>query len=107
MNTMLKPRMKPMEFSITLRNNWDSCDFSSSTPTPEISDTYPGTSGNTQGDRNETRPARKAAIGSGRFAIQDYCTFCRCTGAECRGIDNFITCALLPRFRPHFAGRLR
>jgi hypothetical protein len=30
------------------------------------SDTYPGTKGNTQGDRNETSPAKKAAIGTGR-----------------------------------------
>jgi hypothetical protein len=48
--------------------------LSSSTPTPEISDTYPGTSGSTQGERNETTPAINAAIGVG-FAIRVYCTF--------------------------------
>jgi hypothetical protein len=34
--------------------------------------TYPGTKGNTQGDRNETSPAKKAAIGEGRV---DICAF--------------------------------
>src|SRR5215469_11144877 len=40
-------------------------------------ETYPGTSGSTQGERKETRPARKAAMGVG-LAIPDYCT-CRTT----------------------------
>jgi hypothetical protein len=31
--------MKLTEFSIILRSNRDSCDFNSSTPAPEISDT--------------------------------------------------------------------
>src|SRR6266436_9938692 len=81
-NTMLKPMIKAIEFSMTLRNSDASGCCSSSTPTPEISDTYPGTSGNTQGERKETKPATKAAIGSGRFAIQRYCTFYACTGAR-------------------------
>ena len=41
------------------------CWRSSSTPAPEISDTYPGTSGSTHGDRNEISPATNAAIGKG------------------------------------------
>src|ERR1700693_4790631 len=48
-NTTLKPRIKPMEFSITLENRRDSGAFNSSTPAPEINDTYPGTRGKTQG----------------------------------------------------------
>jgi hypothetical protein len=36
--------------------------FSSSKPTPEIIERYPGTNGRTQGDRNEVRPAKKARI---------------------------------------------
>src|SRR5437879_8634912 len=66
MKTTLNPRMNPTEFSMTLRSSCVSCDFSSSTPAPEISETYPGTSGSTQGDRNEMSPATNAAIGSGR-----------------------------------------
>src|SRR5713226_8851544 len=77
MNTTLKPRMKPMEFSITLPRRRDSWVFSSSTPAPEISETYPGTSGRTQGERNETSPARNAAMGRGRVDIGIYCTCCR------------------------------
>src|SRR2546425_1196965 len=68
------PSMKPTEFSMTLRSSCASCDLSSSTPAPEISETYPGTSGSTQGERNDTNPATKAAIGSGRVDIQKYCT---------------------------------
>src|SRR5215469_5281894 len=74
MKTRLNPRMKATEFSITLRNSCDWCDFNSSTPAPEMSDTYPGTSGNTQGERKETRPAKKAAMGSGNVDIEVYCT---------------------------------
>src|SRR6266478_5649336 len=74
-NTMLKPMIKAIEFSMTLRNSDASGCCSSSTPTPEISDTYPGTSGNTQGERKETKPATKAAIGSGRLPIRNNCTF--------------------------------
>src|SRR5256885_10535852 len=74
-NTTLNPRMKPIEFTITRRISCDCGAFSSSTPTPEIRDTYPGTSGRTQGDRNEIRPATQAAIGSGRLDIRLYCTF--------------------------------
>src|SRR5215472_9743616 len=74
MKTRLNPRMKATEFSITLRSSCDSCDFNSSTPAPEMSDTYPGTSGNTHGERKETRPAKKAAMGSGNVDIGMYCT---------------------------------
>src|SRR5437667_7727786 len=74
MKTTLNPSMKPTEFSMTLRSSCASCDLSSSTPAPEISETYPGTSGSTQGERNDTNPATKAAIGSGRVDIQKYCT---------------------------------
>src|SRR5438876_6596612 len=74
MKTTLNPSMKPTEFSMTLRSSCASCDLSSSTPAPEISDTYPGTSGSTQGERNDTNPATKAAIGSGSVDIQKYCT---------------------------------
>jgi hypothetical protein len=38
-------------------------------PAPEIRDMYPGTSGNTQGERNEKRPAINAAIGKGKDDI--------------------------------------
>src|SRR5215475_3515936 len=66
---MLKPIMNAAEFSITLRSNWLLFDFSSSTPAPEISDTYPGTRGKTHGERKEINPATKAAIGKGRLDI--------------------------------------
>ena len=69
MNTMLKPTMKAAELSITLRNRSPSFIFSCSTPTPEIKETYPGTSGSTQGDRKEIRPATKAASGKGKLCI--------------------------------------
>src|SRR5579863_1585077 len=69
MKTTLNPRMKATEFSMTFRSRWDSWVLSCSTPTPEISETYPGTSGRTHGERNDTRPARKAAIGRGRLVI--------------------------------------
>ena len=39
MKTTLNPRIKPMEFSITLPSRRDSWVFSSSTPAPEISET--------------------------------------------------------------------
>src|SRR5260370_32147583 len=63
--TMEKPRINITEFSMTERIRRESCCFSSSTPAPEISDTYPGTSGRTQGERNEISPAKNAAIGKG------------------------------------------
>src|SRR5690348_16463582 len=63
MNTMLKPRMNISELRITLGISPLPPKRSSSTPTPEISDTYPGTRGNTQGDKNETSPATNAAMG--------------------------------------------
>jgi hypothetical protein len=69
MNTTLKPKMKAAEFSISLRSTRASWDFSSSTPVPEINDTYPGTSGRTQGDRKEISPAKNAAMGRGKLVI--------------------------------------
>src|SRR5271167_1469089 len=74
MKTMLKPMMKAAELIITLRKSWPSFIFSCSTPTPEIRETYPGTSGSTQGDRNEISPATKAASGNGRLVISFYCS---------------------------------
>ena len=62
--------MNPTEFTITRRISWPCGAFSSSTPTPEIRETYPGTRGSTQGERKEIRPAKNAAIGSGRLDIQ-------------------------------------
>jgi hypothetical protein len=63
--TIEKPRMNIKEFRKTLRIRRESCSLSSSTLAPEISDTYPGTRGRTQGERNEINPARNAAIGRG------------------------------------------
>src|SRR5580658_4192839 len=74
MKTMLKPMMNAAEFSITLRNSCPSFNFSCSTPTPEIRETYPGTSGSTQGDRNEISPATNTASGSGKLDIRFYCS---------------------------------
>src|ERR1035441_786802 len=74
MKTMLKPMMNAAELSITLRKSWPSFIFNCSTPTPEIRETYPGTSGSTQGERNEISPATKAANGSGRVDIFSYCS---------------------------------
>jgi len=61
--------MKAAEFSISFRSTRASWDFSSSTPVPEINDTYPGTRGRTQGERKEISPAKKAATGRGKFDI--------------------------------------
>src|SRR5712692_1087159 len=71
MKTMLKPMMNAAELNITLRNSCASFSFSCSTPTPEIRETYPGTSGSTQGDRNEISPATKTAgsDGNGKLVI--------------------------------------
>src|SRR5580692_10561025 len=74
MKTMLKPMMKAAELSITLRKSCPSFIFSCSTPTPEIKETYPGTSGRTQGDRKEINPATKAASGKGKLVICFYCS---------------------------------
>src|SRR5208282_5512647 len=74
MKTMLKPMMNAAKLSITLRKSCPSCSFSCSTPTPEIRETYPGTSGSTQGDRNEINPATKAASGNGKLVISVYCS---------------------------------
>jgi hypothetical protein len=69
-NTTLKPRINPTEFVMTRRMRRPCDDLSSSTPAPEISETYPGTNGNTQGERNEISPAKNAAIGSGRLDMR-------------------------------------
>jgi hypothetical protein len=69
MKTTLKPRMNPIEFTMMRRMSCDCGDFSSSTPAPEMRETYPGTNGSTQGERNEINPARNAAMGSGRLDI--------------------------------------
>src|SRR5580704_14974480 len=69
----VKPRMKPMEFTITCLMSRACGALSSSRPTPEIRERYPGTSGSTQGDRNEIRPAKKAA-GTVASVIVVYCT---------------------------------
>ena len=71
MNTTLKPRMNPIEFThhppheLALRRL-----SARPAPAPEIIETYPGTSGSTQGDRNEIRPAKNAAIGNGRLDMR-------------------------------------
>src|SRR5271169_4123543 len=74
MKTMLKPTMNAAELSITLRKSWPSFIFNCSTPTPEINETYPGTSGSTHGDRNEISPATNAASGNGKLVIAVYCS---------------------------------
>src|SRR5208283_2159689 len=74
MKTMLNPMMKAAELNMTLRKSSPSFIFSCSTPTPEMRETYPGTSGSTQGDRNEIRPATKAASGNGKLVIELYCS---------------------------------
>src|SRR6202158_1199484 len=76
MKTMLKPMMKAAELSITLRKSSPSFSFSCSTPTPEIRETYPGTSGSTHGDRNEISPATKTAgrDGNGKLDMSFYCS---------------------------------
>jgi hypothetical protein len=74
MNTTLKPRINPIELVMTRRISRPRDDFSSSTPAPEINETYPGTSGSTHGERNEISPAKNAASGSGRLDMRLYCT---------------------------------
>src|SRR5579871_3103045 len=74
MKTTLKPRMNPIEFTITRRINWPCGDLSSSTPAPEINETYPGTNGSTHGERKEISPAKNAASGNGRLDMRLYCT---------------------------------
>src|SRR6266702_3759585 len=64
--TTVNPRINIREFNSTVLNNLRSLDFNSSTLAPEIKDTYPGTNGSTQGERNEAIPARNAAIGKGK-----------------------------------------
>jgi hypothetical protein len=57
--------MKKIELDMMDRNTRPPGSLSSSKPTPEMSDMYPGISGKTHGVRNETNPAANAAIGRG------------------------------------------
>src|SRR6267154_6089388 len=68
-NTRVKPRINMSECNSTVFNNLRSLFCSSSTLAPEIRETYPGTSGSTHGDKNETIPARNAVIGKGNEDI--------------------------------------
>ena len=79
--------MNAAELSISLRKRWDSLDFNSSMPAPEISETYPGTSGSTQGERKEIKPATKAASGKGKLVIQ----FLFQTVLYCSGGPEFLS----------------
>src|SRR5579864_276566 len=63
-NTRLNPMMNRTEFNRTDRISLPSCCFNCSTPAPDISEMYPGTKGNTHGERNDSSPAVNAAIGS-------------------------------------------
>src|SRR5580658_5787237 len=59
--TTVKPTINASEFRSTRAINCPLASFfNSSIDAPESIETYPGTSGNTQGERNETMPARKA-----------------------------------------------
>src|SRR5689334_4875075 len=71
MKTILKPMMNIAECNITERNRRRFSPASSSTVEPEMSETYPGTSGNTHGDRNDSMPAINAARGKGRLDIMN------------------------------------
>src|SRR5712675_736339 len=68
-NTSVKPRINMSECNSTVFSSLRSLFCSSSTLAPEISETYPGTSGSTHGDKNETIPARNAVIGKGNEDI--------------------------------------
>src|SRR5882724_11955786 len=68
-NTRVKPRINMSECNSTVFNSLRSLFCSSSTLAPEIKETYPGTSGSTHGDKNETIPARNAVIGKGNEDI--------------------------------------
>src|SRR5215831_10966619 len=68
-NTSVKPRINMSECNSTVFNSLRSLFCSSSTLAPEIRETYPGTSGSTHGDRNETIPARNAVMGKGNEDI--------------------------------------
>ena len=68
-NTRVKPRINMSECNSTVFNSLRSLFCSSSTLAPEINETYPGTSGSTHGDKNETIPARNAVIGKGNEDI--------------------------------------
>jgi hypothetical protein len=56
-----KPMINITEFVTTTRNSLLSAEsFSCSRDKPDTMERYPGTSGSTHGDKNETIPARKA-----------------------------------------------
>src|SRR5438309_7229700 len=87
-NTRVKPRMNMSECNSTVFNSLRSLVCSSSTLAQEISETYPGTSGNTHGDRNETIPARNAVIGKGNEDI----------GLSKRQMKDVLYCNLVTLF---------
>src|SRR5712675_2228097 len=68
-NTRVKPRINMIECNSTVFNSLRSLFCNSSTLAPEIRETYPGTSGSTHGDKNETIPARNTIIGKGNEDI--------------------------------------
>src|SRR3569833_2006075 len=72
MNTRLNPAMNISELNITRRSRGASASCNVSIPVPEISETYPGTSGKTHGDRKERIPATNAAKGKGKLCILIY-----------------------------------
>src|SRR6266576_873134 len=76
MKTMLNPIINAAELNITLRKSCASLSFNCSTPTPDIRETYPGTSGSTQGEGYEISPATKTAgsDGNGKLVISLYCS---------------------------------
>src|SRR5262249_37651892 len=80
-NTRVNPRINMNECRSTVFSSLRSCASNSSALAPEISDTYPGTSGKTQGDRNEINPAKNAAIGKGS---DDIVSFFWTLTLECR-----------------------
>src|ERR1017187_5867411 len=69
MKPILKPMKKAAELSITLRKSSPSFSFNCSTPTPEIRETYPGTSGSTHGDRNALAFSWTRGFAMGAFNV--------------------------------------
>ena len=61
MNTIEKPATNAIEFrKMRATSGAPPPAFSASIDSPESMEMYPGTSGSTQGDRNEATPARNA-----------------------------------------------
>src|SRR5438270_8307541 len=87
-NTRVKPRININECNSTVFNSLRSLVCSSSTLAPEIRETYPGTSGSTHGDKNETIPARNAVIGKGNEDI----------GLSKRQMKDVLYCNLVTLF---------